>query len=170
MLDDVERRQRRRAAHRVTTKGAAVRAGLPFHDRFFGDDRTDRHAAAQALGAEQDIGLDPLVLRRPHLPGASHAALHLVTHQQDAVAVAQLPQRLQVPGRRHDVATLALDRLHENGGGALRVEPLGEQVVLDGRHAAHGAGGLAAAEVAAVAVAVGDVIHLGQERREPGAL
>src|ERR1051325_1336163 len=75
-----------------------------------------------------------------------------------------------MPGRRHDVATLALDRLHENGGRVLRVEPLGEQVVLDGRHAAHRTGGLATAEVAAVAVAVGDVVHLGQEWREPGAL
>src|ERR1043166_4264350 len=102
-----------------------------------------------ALGAEQDVGLDPLVLRRPHLAGASHAALHLVAHQQDAVAVAQLAQRLHIAGRRHDVAAFPLDRLHENRGRALRVEPLGEQVVLDGRHAAHRTGGLAAAEVAA---------------------
>src|SRR5207302_11336196 len=101
---------------------------------------------------------------------ASHTALDLVAHQQDAVPVAQLAQRLHVAGRRHDVAALPLDRLHENGGRALRVEPLGEQVVLDGRHAAHRTGGLTAAEVAAVAVAVGDVIHLGQKGREPGAL
>src|SRR5207244_1129506 len=80
------------------------------------------------------------------------------------------PDSPQRPGRRHDVAALALDRLHEHRGDALRVQPLGEQVVLDGRYAPHGARGLGVAEVAVVAIAVGHVVHLGEERREAGAL
>src|SRR5438128_3530895 len=169
-LHYVERGERRRAAHRVPAEGAAVRPRLPLHDRFFGDDRADRHAAAEPLRREQHVGLDPLVLARPHLAGPPHAALHLVAHQQDAVAVAQLAQRLQVARRRHHVPALALDRLHEDRGHALRVEPLGEQVVLDGRHVPHRARGLSTTEIAVVAIAVWDVIDLGKERREAGTL
>src|SRR5436309_632164 len=141
-----------------------------FHDRFLSHDRADRHAAAEPLGREQHIRLDPLMLARPHFAGPSYAALYLVAHEQDAVAVAQLPQRLQIAGRRHHVAALALDRLHEHRGDALRVQPLGEQVVLDRRHTPHGARGLGVAEVAVVAIAVGHVVHLGEERREAGPL
>src|SRR5439155_4064982 len=53
---------------------------------------------------------------------------------------------------------------------SLRIQPFGEQVVLDGRHTPHGARGLGAAEVAVVPVTVGHVVHLGEERREAGAL
>src|SRR3989442_4962196 len=50
-----------------------------------------------------------------------------------------------------------LDRLDEDGRHAPGIEPFGEQIVLDGRDAAHRAGGLAATEVAAIAIAVGNV-------------
>src|SRR2546425_10079316 len=95
---------------------------------------------------------------------------HLVAHQQDAVAVAQLPQGPEIAGRRDDVAALALHRLHEHGGHALRVEPAREEIVLDARDAPHRARRFAATEVAAVAVAVRHVIDLGDERRKPRAL
>src|SRR6266550_3234537 len=113
-----------------------------------------------ASAAAQHTRLDPLMLARPHFAGPSYAALYLVAHEQDAVAVAQLPQSLQIAGRRHHVAALALDRLHEHRRDALRVQPLGEQVVLDRRHTPHGARGLGVAEVAVVAIAVGHVVHL----------
>src|SRR5260370_37887133 len=106
-------------------------ARLPLHDRFPGDDRADRHAAAQALRAEQDVRLDSLVLARPHLPGAPDAALHLVAHEQDPVAVAELAQALQGAGRRGDVAALALDLLDEDSGHAFGVQPPYAPRVLD---------------------------------------
>src|SRR6266704_2404263 len=40
-LYHVERRERRRAAHRIAAERAAVRPRLPLHDRFPGDDRAD---------------------------------------------------------------------------------------------------------------------------------
>src|SRR4029077_5026078 len=162
-LHDVECGEGRRAAHRVPAERAAVRAGTPFHDRFAGDDRADRHAAAEPLGREQDVGLDLFVLARPHFARTPDTALDLVTYEQDAVAIAQLTQRLEVTGRGHDVATLPLDRLHEHRGDARGIEPPGEQVVLDRRHASHGARGFRVAEVAPVAVPIGDVIDLGEK-------
>src|SRR3989449_8315625 len=94
-LHDVEGGERRRAAHRVPPERAAVGARLPLHDRFLGDDRADRHAAAEPLGREQHIRLDPLMLARPHFAGPSYAALYLVAHEQDAVAGAPLPHSPQ---------------------------------------------------------------------------
>src|SRR2546429_7158896 len=95
-LHDVEGGERRRAAHRIPSERAAVRTRLPFHDRFLGHDRADRHAAAEPLGREQHIRLDPLMLARPHFAGPSYAALYLVAHEQDAVAVSPHPQSLQI--------------------------------------------------------------------------
>ena len=65
------------------------------------------------------------------MPGAADAALHLVGDQQDAVAVAQLPQGRQIAGRWNDVAALALDRLDEDGRHILRIEMPGEELLLD---------------------------------------
>src|SRR5206468_1160867 len=108
--------------------------------------------AAQALGREQDVRLDAFVFARPHLARAADAALDLVADEQDAVAVADRAQVLEVAGRRHDVAALALDGLHENGGDAVRRHFLGEQFFLDPRRTACGAGRLAAAILTAIAI------------------
>src|SRR5437867_9412507 len=159
-LHDVQRGERRGAAHGVAAERAAVRARLPFHDRLFRDDRADGHAAAEALRREQNVGLDALVLAGEHASGPADAALDLVAHEQDAVAVAQLAQCLEVSGRWHDIAALTLDRLDEDGRHAPGIESFGEQIALAGRDAPHRAGGLAATEVAAIAIAVGNVVHL----------
>src|SRR5207244_13096523 len=50
------------------------------------------------------------------------------------------------------------------------MEPSGEQAILDGGDAAHGARRLAATEVAAITVAVRDVIDLGEKGREARSL
>src|SRR4029077_7474249 len=107
---------------------------------------------------------------RPHLAGASDAALHLVADEQDAVAIAQVAEVSQIPRRRHDVASLALDWLDENCGNAVGRDFLGEQLLLDPRRAPPGALRLAAAILATVAIGVGDVMNLGQEGREARAL
>ena len=79
-----------------------------------GDDRPDRHAAAQPLGKSHHIGLHILVLPGEHLAGAADARLHFVKHQQQVVLVADLAQGGQV-ARVGDVdAALALQRLDQN--------------------------------------------------------
>ena len=69
-----------------------------------------------ALGDEQDVGLDAPVLDRPHLPGAAGARLDLVGDEQDAVLGAQLAQALEEAVLGDDVAALALDRLDDDRG------------------------------------------------------
>src|SRR5437762_2077999 len=140
----------RGAAHGIATKRRTVRTGLPLHDRFFGDDRADRHSTSQPLRGQQNIRLNPFVFTRPHLPGAAHAALHLVADEQDAVAIADRAQVLQVARRRDDVAALSLDRLDENRRDAVGRHLLGEQLLFDPRRAARRAGRLAAAVLAAI--------------------
>src|SRR5207247_7806239 len=161
-----QRGERRGAAHGVAAEGAAVGARLPLRARLLRDERADRHAAAEALRREPNVGLDALVLAGEHASGPPDAALDLVAHEQDAVAVAQLAQCLEVSGRWHDIAALTLDRLDEDGRRVPGIEPFGEQIVLDGRDAPHRAGGLAAAAVAAIAIAVGHVVSVREDGRE----
>ena len=129
----------------------------------------DRHARAESLGGQQDVGLHALVVAGPHLPGPADAALHFVRHQQDAVFVAQGPQVAQPSGRRDDVAAFTLNRLHEDGRHVPRVEMPAEQL-LDGADAAAGALVAVGAELAAVPVRVGHVVHVRQQRPEAGVL
>ena len=74
----------------------------------------EREPAREALAGADHVRHDAVVLARPHLPGASDAALDLVHHEQDPVPVAQLTQFGEPAPRRDDVATLALDRLDED--------------------------------------------------------
>ena len=76
----------------IPAERRAVRALPPLHHLIARDDRADRHPRAQPLRREQHVGLHALVLAREHLPCASNAALHLVDHEQDAVAIAELAQ------------------------------------------------------------------------------
>src|SRR5205823_8534718 len=119
---------------------------------------------------QQDVRLDPLIFACPHHAAAPDPALHFVAHEQNAVAIAQLAQRLEVAGRRHDVASLTLNRLDEDRGDAVGRYFFGEQFVLDPGRAAHRTCRLAAAVLAAIAIPVRDVVDFGQERRESRAL
>ena len=52
-------------------------------------DRADRHvAAAEALAADDDVGLEREVLVPQRRPGAAEAGHHLVGDEQDVVAAA----------------------------------------------------------------------------------
>ena len=53
------------------------------------------HARRDALGRQQDVGLDAPVLDRPHLAGPSGAGLDLVGDEQDPVLVADPAQALR---------------------------------------------------------------------------
>ena len=83
-----------------------------------GDDRPDRHAAAQALGQGDDVGRDGRGEQVVGHPGASapHAGLDLVDDEQGAGAPGQLAGRLQVAGGQFAHARLALDGLDDEGG------------------------------------------------------
>ena len=95
-LDEVERRERRRAAERVAAEGVAVRALRPaLHHALLRHHHPDRQARAEALGDGQDVGRYAPVLAGEHLPGAADAGLHLVRDQQDPVAVAERAQPRQ---------------------------------------------------------------------------
>ena len=85
----------------------------------------DGDAAAQGLGQGHQVGRHavPFVCEQP--AGAAHAGLHLVEHEQTAVAVGQLAQAGQEAlGRGVDPA-LALYRLDQDRGSPVREQRLG---------------------------------------------
>ena len=147
-LQQVHRRQPRRDRHRVARDRRTVAARRPRHDVLLRDHRAQRHAGRDPLGREHDVGDDAGVLGREHLAGAPHAALHLVEHQEDAVAIGDRAQPAQELRRRHDVAAFAQHRLDDDRRDVVGRGHRREQL-LD-------AGG----------VAVRRVIHAGQQRPE----
>ena len=66
------------------------------------------------LASSDHVGDHAGVFGREHLPRAPHARLHLVEHQQDAVAVAIARSRGRKSARRHDVAALAQHGLDDD--------------------------------------------------------
>ncbi len=159
------------AGQRVAAVGVAVGAGRPGADALARDDAAQRHAAGDALGRADDVRLHTPVLDGPPASRASHAGLHFVYDQQNAVAVAQLAQQREKAGRRHDVAAFALDRLDQDGGHVFRRDQALEdcllQVVDDGLAVVfvarlHGQG-------RAIAIGVGNMRHT-LNRHETAAL
>ena len=86
----------------------------------------DQHAAERgvagghALGEGDDVGLVAVTLRAEVVAQPAERADHLVGDEQHAVAVADLPDPLEVPGRRREAAAGVLHRLQEDGGHRLR--------------------------------------------------
>ena len=93
------------------------------------------------LASRRMSGTTPVCSAANILPGAPHAGLHLVEHQQDAVAVAERAQAGQELGRRHDVAAFAQHRLDHDGGDVVGCGHRREQLLE------------------ALGVAVGGVVH-----------
>src|SRR5260370_6647686 len=131
-FDEVHRCQRSGDADRVAAEGCAVGAWLPsVHDAAARDERAEWHAAGDALGAAEDVGLDAGVLRGPPLPGAPHTGLYFVDDQHNAVLAANALQLLQEEFLRSDVATFALDWLDYDGGDFLGIEEALEDLTLE---------------------------------------
>ena len=90
-----------RAARQLTGLPPNVLAWLPLGQSItfaLGDDRPQRHPAGDPLGQADDVRLDAQCSTANSLPGAAHARLHLVGHEQDAVLVAEVAQRRQEAG------------------------------------------------------------------------
>ena len=121
-LDDPQRRQARRhrqpvaAERRLVHVGALERSHRPLVDLPARDHRGDRHvAAAERLADEHEVRLEPPVLEREPLAGASEPGLDLVDDEQRAVAPAQRLRALQI-ARRRKRHHPALNRLDDERG------------------------------------------------------
>ena len=101
--DGVEHGEPGGAGERVAAEGRAVhprgehRADLGAE----GDERADRHAAAEALGQRHRVGHDARLVEGEPRAGAADAGLHLVEHEQRAGLAGEVAGRAQVvPSRR----------------------------------------------------------------------
>ena len=114
-LQHIERSQRGGDGDRIAPEGRGMRTGRPVHNFGARNQSTERHAAGNAFGNADHVGLDAGVLHRPPLAAAPHAGLHFVDHQQDAVTVADSAQLLHECRRSGQVAAFALYGLHKDG-------------------------------------------------------
>src|SRR5690606_2264501 len=80
-----------------------------------GDGRDREDAASESLAEDVDVGHDVLVVTGEGPPGAREAGLDLVGDHEDTAGGAQHAELAQVAVWRDDDATLALDRLEEDG-------------------------------------------------------
>ena len=103
------------AGDRVAAVCRAVGTGAPGHDLVLRDHARDGHARGDALGGQQDVGLDAPVLDGPHLPGPPAPDWTSSATIRMPLPVADLAQAGQERVIGHDIAALALDGLHEDG-------------------------------------------------------
>jgi hypothetical protein len=143
----VELGERRGARHRVAAERAAEPARVHgVHQLGAAGDAGERQPAAERLPGDEQVGLDPVVLDRPHGSGAAATRLHLVVDVDDAVSLAKVLQRPQELGRHRDEAAFALHGLDHEAGDLARIDVLLEQKLeavqrVGGRDAAIGVGG-----------------------------
>ena len=147
------------ARDRVPAEGPAQPSGLRcVHQLRLPGHRRKRKPAAESLAGNEQVRLDADVRDRPEWPRPPAAGLHLVGDVQDAVPVAEPPQRADELLRHRDEATLALHGLEHDARDRLGREVLLQQQ-LDPRERVLG-------RDAAVRVRRGRAVNLGRERRE----
>ena len=88
-LQQSQRGERGLTGQRIAAERAAVAAIVPLHHFVARDHGRDRHARRDALREDHDVGVEVEVLGREQLARATHAALHLIGDQQDAVLPTQ---------------------------------------------------------------------------------
>jgi hypothetical protein len=122
---------------------------------------TGRPIPLSALGRDDHVGLDVVLLEGEPGAGAPAAGLHLVDDQGDAQLPRELPdpQHELLPGRDH--AAFALHHLHDHGGGQLQAAVRVAQRALQEAHAVGLAGLRVEGERAAAARGEGEEAHAG---------
>ena len=127
-LDDLQVRQGGRTAGRVVVVGEPAHErealGRLVPDRLVDPapkcDTPQREVTAgDPLGEGDQVRVDVPVLHPEPASGASEAGDHLVQDQQQAVAIANLPQEAEVLRGRHQDPTGSLDGLGDHGGDGL---------------------------------------------------
>src|SRR5436309_4064214 len=104
----------------VTRRAAAgIGERLGERDLLARDEPAHGEAAAEPLSHGDHVGDHALVLDGEHLPGAPEPGDHLVANQQRAELVGETAERLEIAGRRDDVARGPLDRLDDDRGHVL---------------------------------------------------
>ena len=165
-LDQVDRRQRRRATQRIAAVRVPVRAALPLlHPLLLRHHQSNRHTAAKALGERHDIRGDADMMRRKHSARATNARLHFVEDQHDAMPIAQLAQPAQKSLRRHEIATFALHRLDQYACHFLRRHIARKQHMFD--VVQHRFALVIAGEDWPVVVRIRHMRHTGHRREKP---
>ena len=169
-LDHFLHRQRSRSGHGVANVSVAVLEQATalahgFHNLVLRQYRANRLvAAAQAFGDGHQVGADAFLLYRVQAAGAAHAAHHLVSDQQDAIAVAQRAQAFPVTGWcRHGAQGGAHHGLGHKGD-----DLVGAQFLELGIHLGQQTGHIGFGAFAGLAVAVfvsrGHAAHVHQDR------
>src|SRR5206468_6817999 len=117
------------------------------------DDRAQRGiTAGEALGGDENIGLDIPVFDSEVAAGASHAGHDLVRDEQNAMAAADLRDTLQISGRRNYRAQGRPTHRFEDESGDLTVFFVYRSFEFGGVLLAAVAASVAAIEVAAIAI------------------
>jgi hypothetical protein len=106
------------------------------------------------------------MLYREHLPGSSDATLDLVGHEEDPVPCAQLPDSGEPPWWGHDIPTLSHNRFDKDGRNVSGVQVPVEEIVLDPTHTEQFTVGEGLPKLTTIAVSVGHVVHVWEERAE----
>src|ERR1700688_1585415 len=110
-------REARGARDRRAAEGRPVIAGLQAASRLFVDQhRAYRQPVRERLRNSDDVGPHAERLEREERPETAHPALDLVEDQKRAAFVAQAPRFRPELGIRRMDATLALNRLDDEGG------------------------------------------------------
>lgn len=151
-LDVVEDGEAGRGRDGVAAERRGARAGVGVGDFGRRDERGDRRAVAEGLGAGHDIRHDVEVLDGKHLARAAKARLDFVGDKERIMLLEDFLHALKVALRRHDDAGVALNGLGDERTRVACRARLNE--VFDGVRTREVAGVRFFAERAAVAVGV----------------
>ncbi len=170
LLQQRNRRERRRARHRIAAERARMRPRRPRHQAAARERHAERHPRRDPFRDRDDVGLDAGEFDGEHLPSAAHSGLHFVDDQQDAVLGRQRPKPLHEFVGRNDVSALALNRFDDDRRHFVGRHEMREQLMFDVVDADGGARLRRRSEWRTVAIRKRRVIHAGQHRAEPAAL
>src|SRR5580700_1221743 len=148
-----------------------MQTGLPPKvDACARDHGAERHPRGDTLRGADNVWLDTGVIASPPLACASHAGLHFIGHEHDAVLAADALQTLQELRGSGQVATFTLNRLDENSSDFVGIHATAEEFVFKIREAIGGGVFGTNSVCAAVGVRKRHVEDAGEKRAESLAL